>query len=347
MSKLKKSFFTTSNLPVDRKLPTWRESIGTLFEVIPSRRKPDDSLDASLTSYLLNEQIMLSLCKTTSQQFTRSPLRSTADGLDYYLIQTHLTGSQDVTRAGKETNCAPGDLMIIDLADKHTAMTDDFSHLTLVIPRYLLAPLLLNPDSQEGRVLKGDNGLTTLAVNHIRTLAQVMDTLTQAQVETTIEPTLLLLASALNGSIDSIESSTSGAMKSLLTRAKLEIEQNLHCNLTVEFLCSRLNLSRAGLYRLFTPLGGVRAYIQDRRLRRAAEDIVSAKMANRPIYEIAYHWGFGSEAHFSRAFRKKFDVSPSEARHARKLIQSGDSLLVGEEVGDRQYEQWLSETLKH
>jgi AraC-like DNA-binding protein len=35
---------------------------------------------------------------------------------------------------------------------------------------------------------------------------------------------------------------------------------------------------------------------------------------HRKTSEIAYEWGFGSEAHLNRAFRKTFGVAPRETR---------------------------------
>ena len=63
-------------------------------------------------------------------------------------------------------------------------------------------------------------------------------------------------------------------------------------------------------------MGGVAAYIQTRRLARAHADLADPGKAPRKIYEVAYRWGFVSEAHFSRAFRRAFGVTPGEVRLA-------------------------------
>ena len=73
-------------------------------------------------------------------------------------------------------------------------------------------------------------------------------------------------------------------------------------------------MSRATLYRLFEPLGGVSSYIQERRLARAYAALIHPAHRHRPIYDIAFDCGFASEAHFSRAFRLFFGLPPSELR---------------------------------
>lgn len=346
MTEFERSSFTTAQLPVDERFGAWQESFAALFDVALPQNKSTDCFHANLDSCLLNQQIILGHCRSSAQSFERSSLRTAQDGLDYYLIQTHLYGSQELWRGDKSVISKPGDLMVIDLAERHRAEATDFANLTLIIPRPLLAPLLLEPDSQEGRNLKPDRALTALAVSHLTMLAQVIDTLTPAEAANIIEPTLKLMACALNGSMESVEHGSSGIALSLLGQAKMAIEKNLSKNLEVDDLCRMLALSRTRLYKLFEPLGGIRAYIQERRLRRCAEALMSPHLCSRRIYEIAYQWGFTSEAHFSRAFKQKFGITPSEARkgkHSPKLLMSATQT---QQIGDRYYEQWVEEILR-
>jgi len=48
---------------------------------------------------------------------------------------------------------------------------------------------------------------------------------------------------------------------------------------------------------------------------------------HRKIFEIAYEWGFGSEAHFSRAFRKTFGMTPRETRSIMRETASAGAGL--------------------
>ncbi|UTW50226.1 helix-turn-helix domain-containing protein [bacterium SCSIO 12827] len=348
MNAISKSQFSTTRLPADQRFDVWRESISALFDVTPPVRAAMDGFDASLTSFLLNDQIMFSRCETKAQRFERDSLRASKDGLDHFLIQTHLKGGQEVRRGRHHSEAAVGDLLIIDLAERHMAETSDFSHLTLVVPRPLLAPYLRRPDSQQCRVLKGIDPLTAMAVNHLKMLFSMSDGLTEESAALSVEPTLALMASALNGSADDVENAAAAAAASLLHRTKTEIERNLASpDLSVSTLCSAVGLSRAGLYRLFAPYGGVRAYIQDRRLRRAAADLVSPSQQQKYVYDIAFNWGFASEAHFSRAFKARFGMSPKDARDlGRTGMHMETQMSDTPQIGDRNYEIWLSQTLK-
>ena len=50
----------------------------------------------------------------------------------------------------------------------------------------------------------------------------------------------------------------------------------------------------------------------DRRLERSREALMAGNGAS--ISEIAFACGFNSSAHFSRAFKAKYEVSPRELR---------------------------------
>ncbi|MEG3638664.1 helix-turn-helix domain-containing protein [Magnetococcus sp. PR-3] len=346
---LQKSHFTANNLDPDDRTEAWRESIGTLFDIKLSNQVTDDQFHASVTSHLLNEQLMLAHCQTRAQLFTRNALRTTEDGLDYYMIQTHFSGEQHFTVGSKTHVCRPGDVAVLDLADLHHSQASDFSNLSLVVPRMLLAPLLENPDSQEGRVLQADNPLTTIARTHFHTLHRIADQLTPDEAAQLVQPTLMLMASAINGTTEQVDQGANSIVQVTLLQIKTEIEHMLsHPKLTTDYLCSKLHISRSSLYRLFKPVGGIHKYIQKRRLRRCAEALLHPAHQHRSIADIAFGWGFTSQSHFSSLFKEHFQVSPKafrENRASHQLTQQS-SPFDDPKVGDRIYETWLSKTLR-
>ncbi|MEZ0560864.1 helix-turn-helix domain-containing protein, partial [Pseudomonas sp. Env-82] len=72
------------------------------------------------------------------------------------------------------------------------------------------------------------------------------------------------------------------------------------------------------LYRLFEEQDdSVCRYIQRARLKRSADDLTNPFLRSESITSIAYKWGFTDSAHFSRSFKKQFEVSPKEFRSSR------------------------------
>ncbi len=89
-------------------------------------------------------------------------------------------------------------------------------------------------------------------------------------------------------------------------------------------LANRLNISVRHLYRLFEAQDdSVCRYIQRARLKRSADDLANPLLRGESITAIAYKWGFTDSAHFSRSFKKQFEVSPKEFRssHVQQVAQ--------------------------
>lgn len=75
-------------------------------------------------------------------------------------------------------------------------------------------------------------------------------------------------------------------------------------------ICSLFNLSRATLYRMFEDDGGVRRYIQDRRLHCAIWDLADGGIKRGRLTHVSEKWGFSSNANFNRAVKLAFSMPP-------------------------------------
>ncbi|HZC96403.1 MAG TPA: acetamidase/formamidase family protein, partial [Bradyrhizobium sp.] len=74
-------------------------------------------------------------------------------------------------------------------------------------------------------------------------------------------------------------------------------------------------ISERYLQKLFEGVGdNFTHYVRERRLQRAWADLSNPAEAHRSISEIAYAYGFGDSAHFSRTFRHRFGLPPREFR---------------------------------
>ncbi len=91
------------------------------------------------------------------------------------------------------------------------------------------------------------------------------------------------------------------------------IEQHL-AQVDLPMLSARFGLSRTPLYQLFAPDGGVYAYIRDRRLTEAMRRLRHSEGRRPKIARLAHECGFRNDLVFSRAFRRKYGVNPSEVQ---------------------------------
>lgn len=106
----------------------------------------------------------------------------------------------------------------------------------------------------------------------------------------------------------------------LIDRARAVVRQNMRSpDFGPERLARVLAMSRSKLYRLFESSGGVAHFINRERLREAHYRLSSRRVAHS-IHAIGNEVGFSDHSTFSRAFRREFGYSPTEARE-RGLIQ--------------------------
>lgn len=86
--------------------------------------------------------------------------------------------------------------------------------------------------------------------------------------------------------------------------------------LTVRAIAGAEGLSVRYLQQLFARSGQtVTGYVKARRLERARAELTSPLHAQLSISEIAFRWGFNQSAHFSRAYRDRFDEAPRDTRN--------------------------------
>ncbi|GEM_PF-2244758 len=107
-----------------------------------------------------------------------------------------------------------------------------------------------------------------------------------------------------------------------------------HADLGVDMLCERFHMSRATLYRQMQHVGGVKRYMQARRLARCFDE-----MRKNPDLESGYlralvrSYHFRSFGDFSSRYQQYFGVDPVLLLRARHLEQGGGTEGDGQDPG--------------
>ncbi|WP_405561016.1 helix-turn-helix domain-containing protein [Streptomyces canus] len=106
------------------------------------------------------------------------------------------------------------------------------------------------------------------------------------------------------------------AYRSQLVVAGDYIDRHLHDpGLGAAQVAGVMGISVRHLGRIFESTGRSPArHITERRLVRAHQELTGAGARETRIADVAHRWGFSSQAHFSRLFRSRFGLTPSEAR---------------------------------
>ena len=108
-----------------------------------------------------------------------------------------------------------------------------------------------------------------------------------------------------------------------MTAIKADIDRHLLDGpLSLPGLAARHGISTRYLHRLFEGEGTTCArFVLDRRLALAHRRLRDPRFAGRTISSIAHDAGFGDLSYFNRTFRRRYDITPSDARrHADRRV---------------------------
>ncbi len=156
--------------------------------------------------------------------------------------------------------------------------------------------------------LDENNVLSELCVQHMSTLAKFLNS--------QLRPYEMSLSSVTTSLIDSMIASL---FKAPRDRELLvgDIKNYIECyitddTLTPSTIATAFEISTRYVHKLFEHDGHtIGEWILERRLSRSVDDLV---LPETSITETAFRWGFKDLGHYSRTFKKRFDVSPSVYR---------------------------------
>ena len=344
--KLDRSFFTTQFIEDGReRVHAWRESAGFIFDVNPHESIELPGFYANIESYNYGS-LVTSVCQSRSSNFVRSPIDAAVNGVDHFLVQVYLAGSCNFTGDAQDNLAEVGDIFILDATRLNDCWTTDFKNFTLWVPRLMLEAIVIDPDALHGRVIKASTPMATLLRTYLLSMHEQASMMGIAEGELLTDPTLDLLSATLKGVPDNRPEHNAAVNAAVLIAVKKYINNNLeYPDLSPDTIARAINVSRAKLYRICEPLGGVQNYIRQQRLRRALKGLVSPGDSHLSIAQIGARWGFEDSSSFTRAFRREFGLSPKDARNQNsesdRVLNTSDNTTVG----DRHYENWLTELL--
>lgn len=287
----------------------YRAAVAHLFQI--ELDGPDSGFHNRLEGYDLGE-LAMGRCKGVGQTFIRTRIQAHR-GVDH--VQAVLQLSDNAWEGdydGRRIDHCMGRLRIIDMARPFEAHTNDFETLNLMIPRARLGELA-NHDVH-GIVVAETAPGAKLLFAHIVALWDHLPEMEMEQAVAGARALTALLKGVIAGAARPGDDSRP-LERSLFGLARDHIDANLaDLDLTPESLRMHLGISRPMLYRVFASAGGVSNYIQLRRLIHAFDAVASASRSSVSLAQIAFEHGFRSDAHFSRAFRKRFGMPPGELR---------------------------------
>lgn len=290
--------------------------VSPMFELIPVHG--DQPFHAHVAATCLPE-IYLTRTVASASRYERHHRTIAQSGTDAVVVLVYLSTGFSIELDGRCEQVDAQDLVFLDLCKPVSIQAERVDNISLVVSRQKLEALGVPIRDVHGLVLK--SGVTKeLLLSHLRACVQVGARLAAADAQAVSDVTAQLVAACWHGRSRRTVVESSRAGLASLVDAKAFIESQLaNPALGPAMVQEAFNLSRATLYRMFEPVGGVAAYILARRMHRAFQ-LITVPNADRPrIKQLALAVGFEHPSAFSRAFRKHFGLSPQEVRTRQKF----------------------------
>jgi AraC-like DNA-binding protein len=190
----------------------------------------------------------------------------------------------------------------------------EFVHFPAIHTGSRLATLPLPP---VGLTLAGGHVSTAFLADLIGLGAARMDGISAEEtrpLEITLVEFLMAAVATAGAAQNLIDGSKS--KNAILLRATQAIELRLSDpELSPALVAEHVGISLRYLQKLFEDSGqNANHYIRRRRLERSYQDLADPLYTDLSIAEISYRWGFNDSAYFSRAFRDRYGISPSQHR---------------------------------
>jgi AraC-like DNA-binding protein len=303
--------FSTDQYPAAERRQAWREAMTRLRLPVGTASDTADA-DASVISLVSPMGMEFSLVSAGAQEISgRNPDQPAA-----VWVASLLEGAAVLDDGREAAQIAVGDIVFGPTGVAAALrLTTRFRLLLITAPRVALDHRLVAPRAVRVGYLAASGGVNHAFSGLLRATAEVIAELSDDQ----LRPIELAVTEFLVACLVSESQPARGP-------AAVRAAQLHRMRQTIETLLAEpdLSLRRAAeaggvspryVQKLFASAGeSFRGYVRTRRLERCRLDLTSPRHAAISISTICFRWGFNGSAHFSRAFRRQYGVSPREYR---------------------------------
>ena len=246
--------------------------------------------------------VLVTVNDVPARRVARTRKLARSDQLDHYYVHLPLAAAGLQVEANKDcVRATQGQPVMMDLGQPFDTYQGAGRSMQAFMPRQMLDDLLPRAHGLHAALMNGAAAafLSDLLLSLVRRLPEMgVD-----EAAGVAKGTLQMVAAAVAPTLETREAARPVAEHSLLRQARHFIETRLgEPGFGPESLCVPLRISRASLYRLFEPHGGVAAYIRERRLSRI-HGAIAQQTSRRPLSLLAEDYGFKSASQFRGIIR--------------------------------------------
>jgi AraC-like DNA-binding protein len=267
-----------------------------------------------------------------------------------YQLLLNLRGEVEAVQSHRTVRLDPGEFTLLDCAlpfhASHTLgrrKSGQPQAITMAIVRHLLPVPVDRAECLIASRISGQEGVGVLLRQYLRELIRHPQRYQPHDLARLGTVTLDLVAATLACHLDS--DPATAPVQAMLASVHTFIDRHLaDPDLSPHMIAVAHHISTRTLHRLFDSGGTTIArWIRSRRLQRCRHDLADSLQRGHSIHAISARWGFRDGAHFSRAFRAEYGMSPKAFRErqtatepyltriANGMAPAGDDIVGDEE----------------
>lgn len=313
-SNLSSFEFSTGALPRYSQFRAWRANFAPILELRCSRDMTAGFIGKQMTWDL--SCLAFSQVTTDALEFMNVKRYARWEPLDHFILSVLLSGDMYTEVPARMFRGSAGVTQVHALGRSFRGTLTKSEMLLLFVPRDFCPRVTQALGAAEFTTL--ESGMGRLFHDFMVGLAKQLPVVRRVELPALIEATRAMILACVSPSADHLEMASHPIAITLLDRAQKIIQAKL-CDSTLGALTleRELGVSRSRLYRMFEAFGGVKHYIQHRRLLDAHATLANPNDQRR-ILDIAEQLCFTDGTEFSRAFKREFGYSPTEVRSGKR-----------------------------
>lgn len=313
----------TAWLPPAERFDFWQDLVAR--ESVPARISSGHAADFSASARAVHLGVVrLGAWRYPSLELTRTRRMIRSTDPELYQLALPLSGHGVMSQERRGGPLGPAGFAVIDTVRPHASVhRPDGPHpgpldtLTALVPHAALPLPAHRVEALLATEIPADTGMGTLLADFLRRVVAHPEQFAAADAPELDRVALDLIAGTLARRLD-VERDLPVEVRVTGLRARVEAFVRRHLTdpeLTPAAVAEAHHLSLRSLHRLFEGTGtSVAALIRTGRLERCFRELADPRLRHLTVRQVAARCGFRDPAHFSRAFRAAYGLSPAEHR---------------------------------
>ncbi|MER6918888.1 helix-turn-helix domain-containing protein [Streptomyces spiralis] len=306
-------------MPDRDKVTYWNDAVSRTLVPMTVAPRGDGPFDGRIATDRLG-YLQVSTMEADAERVSRTPALIARSSEALVAVGVQVSGTATFIQDGRRAEVGEGDLVVYDTTRPYSFdYPQRFATHVFQLPRRTLGVADSDIRQVTGSAISTGGGLGAMLLPFLATLASSANGYPPAVADRLAGNVVDLFATLIaeRAHPDGTDSDT--ARSHLLLRVRDHINRNLgDPDLSPESIARTHRISVRYLHRLFEGEGiTVSRLIQQRRLEECGRELARRGRTVPTVSAVAQRWGFVNPAHFSRAFRAAYGVSPREWRNLR------------------------------